>query len=47
MKKRIVIKIGTNLLTENLCGLRVDFISRIAKQIAELKKIGLEMVMVI
>ncbi len=39
MKKKLVIKIGTNLLTkEGMCGLRTDFISHIAKQIVELKK---------
>jgi len=44
--KRIVVKIGTNLLTEKLCGLRTDFISQIAKQIAELKKQGNEIIIV-
>jgi len=44
---RIVIKIGTNLLTkEGLCGLRTDFINHIAKQIAELKKAGNEVLIV-
>jgi len=46
MAKRIVIKIGTNLLTEKLCGLRADFISKIAKEIAELKKKGNEILIV-
>lgn len=36
--KRIVIKIGTNLLTERLCGLRTGFIRKIAKEISALKK---------
>lgn len=46
-KDRIVIKIGTNLLTgENLCGLRTDFIRDIAKQIAELKQKGNEILIV-
>jgi len=44
--KRIVIKIGTNLLTEKLCGLRTDFIKDIAKQISELKKNGNEIIIV-
>lgn len=44
--KRIVIKIGTNLLTEKLCGLRADIISQIAKQIAELKKQGKEILII-
>lgn len=44
--KRIVVKIGTNLLTENLCGLRADLISGIAKQIAELGKKGVEVLIV-
>ena len=44
---RIVIKIGTNLLTkENMCGLRTDFISNIAKQVSELKKKGNEVIIV-
>jgi len=43
---RIVIKIGTNLLTEKLCGLRTDFINQIAKQIVELKKKGNEIIIV-
>ena len=46
MAKRIVIKIGTNLLAEKLCGLRADFISKIAKEIAELKKKGNEVLIV-
>ena len=45
-KERIVIKIGTNLLTEKLCGLRTDFISHIARQIAELKKQGKDVLIV-
>ncbi|MBW2974955.1 glutamate 5-kinase [Candidatus Woesearchaeota archaeon] len=44
--KRIVVKIGTNLLTEKLCSLRADFISRIAKQIADLRKKGVEVLIV-
>jgi len=44
--KRIVVKIGTNLLTEKLCGLRVDLISQIAKQIALLKRKGVEVLIV-
>jgi len=44
--KRIVVKIGTNLLTEKLCGLRVDLISNIAKQIAYLKKKGIKILIV-
>ncbi len=44
--KRIVVKIGTNLLTEKLCGLRTDLISNIAEQIAELKKKGIEIIIV-
>jgi len=43
---RIVIKIGTNLLTEKLCGLRTDFINQIAKQISTLKKKGNEVLIV-
>jgi glutamate 5-kinase len=44
---KLVIKIGTNLLTgENLCGLRTDLIRDIAKQIAELKKTGKEILIV-
>lgn len=44
--KRIVVKIGTSLLTEKLCGLRTEFISHIAKQISELKKKGHEFIIV-
>lgn len=44
--KRIVVKIGTNLLTEKLCGLRVNLISQIARQIAELKKKGKDILIV-
>ncbi len=44
--KRIVVKIGTNLLTEKLCGLRRELISQIAKQIALLKKKGIEVLIV-
>lgn len=44
--KRIVVKIGTNLLTEKLCGLNTDFINRIAKQITLLKKKGIEVLIV-
>jgi glutamate 5-kinase len=45
--KRIVIKIGTNLLTgETLCGLRIDLIKDLAKQIAALKKMGKEILIV-
>lgn len=44
--KRIVIKIGTNLLTDKLCGLRADLINQIARQIAELKKKGIEILIV-
>ncbi|MFH2028032.1 MAG: glutamate 5-kinase [Nanoarchaeota archaeon] len=43
---RIVIKIGTNLLTENLCGLRTEFIRHIAEQISKLKKQGNEILIV-
>jgi len=44
--KRIVVKIGTNLLTEKLCGLRTDFISKIAKQITNLNGGGKEILIV-
>ena len=44
--KRIVIKIGTNLLTEKLCGLKTDFINHIARQISELKKQENEIIIV-
>jgi glutamate 5-kinase len=44
--KRIVVKIGTNLLTKKLCGLRTDLISGIAKQIALLKKKNVEVLIV-
>ncbi len=44
--KRIVVKIGTNLLTEKLCGLRTDFINGIAKQIANLNGGGKEVLIV-
>ncbi len=44
--KRIVIKIGTNLLTGKLCGLNINFISQLAKQIADLKKQGKEILIV-
>jgi len=44
--KRIVVKIGTNLLTEKLCGLRTDVISQIANQIAEIKKQGNDIIIV-
>ena len=44
--KRIVVKIGTNLLAENLCGLRTDLINQIAKQISVLKKKGIEVLIV-
>ncbi len=44
--KRIVIKIGTNLLTEKLCGLKTEFINQVAKQIADLKKQGNEIIIV-
>src|SRR3989338_5802748 len=43
---RIVIKIGTNLLTEKLCGLKTEMIRNIAEQIAELKKKGNEILIV-
>ncbi|HLC96158.1 MAG TPA: glutamate 5-kinase [Candidatus Nanoarchaeia archaeon] len=44
---RIVIKIGTNLLTkEGLCGLRKDFIKDISKQIANLREQGHTIVIV-
>ncbi|MEA2036199.1 MAG: glutamate 5-kinase [Nanoarchaeota archaeon] len=46
MDKRIVIKIGTNLLTEKLCGLNTKFVNQIAKQIALLKKQGKEILIV-
>ncbi|MFH1641382.1 MAG: glutamate 5-kinase [Nanoarchaeota archaeon] len=46
MNKRIVIKIGTNLLTEKLCGLKVDFINDISRQIAKLKNDGIEILIV-
>ncbi len=39
-------KIGTNLLTERLCGLRTDFINGIAKQIANLNGGGKEILIV-
>ncbi len=45
-KRRIVIKIGTSLLTEKLCGLKIDLINQIAKQIADLKKQGNEILIV-
>jgi glutamate 5-kinase len=44
--KRIVVKIGTNLLAENLCGLRTNLINQIAKQISALKKKGIEVLIV-
>ncbi len=44
--KRIVVKIGTNLLTDKLCGLRVDRINDIASQISSLKKKGMEVLIV-
>lgn len=44
--KRIVIKIGTNLLTEKLCGLKTDLINQLARQIAELKNQGKEILIV-
>jgi glutamate 5-kinase len=44
MAKRIVIKIGTNLLAEKLCGLKTGFIRGMAKQIAELH--GYEIIIV-
>jgi len=44
--KRIVVKIGTNLLTERLCGLRIDFINGIAKQISNLNGGGKEILIV-
>jgi glutamate 5-kinase len=44
--KRVVVKIGTNLLAENLCGLRTNLINQIAKQISVLKKKGTEVLIV-
>jgi len=44
--KRIVVKIGTNLLTRKMCGLRVNLVSQIAKEIAALKKKGMEVMIV-
>ena len=44
--KRIVIKIGTNLLTNNLIGLKGEFIQKIASEIAGLKKEGHEVIIV-
>jgi len=45
-KKRIVIKIGTNILTEKMCGLKLNIIRDIAKQIYKLKKQGNEVLIV-
>jgi glutamate 5-kinase len=36
--KRIVIKIGTNVLTDNLCGLNVAILQDIASQMADVKR---------
>ena len=44
--KRIVIKIGTNLLTEKMCGLKTDMIRNIARQISELKQKGNDIIIV-
>ena len=44
--KRIVVKIGTNILTENLCGLRVELINDITQQISDLKSKGVEVLIV-
>jgi len=44
--KRIVIKIGTNVLTKHLCGLNTALINHLAKEISELKKQGHEILIV-
>ncbi|MBW2989934.1 glutamate 5-kinase [Candidatus Woesearchaeota archaeon] len=44
--KRIVVKIGTNLITGKSAGIRKDFIRDIARQISSLKKGGLEFLIV-
>ncbi|MBI2576281.1 glutamate 5-kinase [Candidatus Woesearchaeota archaeon] len=44
--QRIVIKIGTNLLTNNLIGLKGEFIQKIASEVAELRKGGHEVIIV-
>ncbi|HZX44743.1 MAG TPA: glutamate 5-kinase [Candidatus Nanoarchaeia archaeon] len=44
--KRIVVKIGTNLLTDKLCGLKVEQIQDIARQISVLKSKGIEVLIV-
>ncbi|MBI2138950.1 glutamate 5-kinase [Candidatus Woesearchaeota archaeon] len=46
MQKRLVLKIGTNLLTENLVGLNTSFISNIAAQAASLLKSGYDIIIV-
>lgn len=44
--KRIVIKIGTNLLTDNMCGLKTDIIRDIARQISGLNQKGNDIIIV-
>ncbi|MBI2139872.1 glutamate 5-kinase [Candidatus Woesearchaeota archaeon] len=44
--KRLVLKIGTNLLTENLVGLKTSFISNIAAQAASLQRLGHDIIIV-
>tara|TARA_Y100000310_G_scaffold344457_1_gene457323 strand:- start:1682 stop:2725 length:1044 start_codon:yes stop_codon:yes gene_type:complete len=46
MPKRIVIKIGTNVLTEKLIGLNTAIITQLTKQIAELHKNKHEIILI-
>ena len=46
MPKRIVIKIGTNVLTEKLIGLNTQIIKSLTAQIAELHKKGHEIIII-
>ncbi|MDA1196355.1 MAG: glutamate 5-kinase [Nanoarchaeota archaeon] len=46
MPKRIVIKIGTNVLTEKLVGLNTAIITQLTSQIAELHKKGHEIIII-